>query len=278
VDGVFTTFGGAGAENLKGGQGSDGFFFGFSGATLLFNTATDKVDGTSGTDDQLGLRGNYSATLTFAADTIKNIDTIALISSQDTRFGAASGTPFNYTIISNDGNLGAGAQLIVNGNGLQTNEAMSFNGSAELDGFFRLIGGAGNDTLTGGAGADTIFGARGGDIMTGGAAADRFVYTAIDQSTTVLGVGQDTITDLGRGADLIDLSAIDANTVLAGDQAFSFIGTAAFSAAGQLRATSAGGSDWLVEADIDGNGIADFAILVTLAGGATPIDATSFIL
>lgn len=35
--------------------------------------------------------------------------------------------------------------------------------------------------------------------------------------------------------DRIDVSAIDANALAAGNQAFSFIGTAAFSAAGQIR-------------------------------------------
>ena len=37
--------------------------------------------------------------------------------------------------------------------------------------------------------------------------------------------------------DIIDLSALDANAGIGGNQAFSFIGTAAFSGAGQLRYT-----------------------------------------
>ncbi len=66
--------------------------------------------------------------------------------------------------------------------------------------------------------------------MTGGGDADRFVYTAIDQS--VVGSNRDVITDFSQSQDdLIDLSAIDAlpNGV---DNQFEFIGTGAFTASG----------------------------------------------
>jgi len=62
------------------------------------------------------------------------------------------------------------------------------------------------------------------------------------------GVGtgnNDVITDFegdgGAVGDIIDLLALDANAGVAGNQAFSFISTAAFSAAGQLRYTQVGG-------------------------------------
>lgn len=51
---------------------------------------------------------------------------------------------------------------------------------------------------------------------------------------------------------------------MAGDQAFSFIGAAAFGGvAGQLRFSTGGGST-VVRGDVDGDGAADFAI--TLSG------------
>ena len=69
----------------------------------------------------------------------------------------------------------------------------------------------------------------------------------------------------------IDLSAIDADSTVAADQAFVFIGAAAFSStAGELRAEVMG-ANTLVSADINGDGSADFSILVkgvtTMAGG-----------
>jgi len=62
--------------------------------------------------------------------------------------------------------------------------------------------------------------------------------------------------------DKIDLSAIDADVTVAGDQAFTFIGTNAnfTNTAGQLRFNVA----W-VEGDLDGNGAADFFLLVNAA-------------
>ncbi|MDP5327496.1 MAG: hypothetical protein NWQ69_09255, partial [Paracoccaceae bacterium] len=59
--------------------------------------------------------------------------------------------------------------------------------------------------------------------------------------------------------DKIDLSAIDANENIEEDQAFSFIGQSAFSAAGQLRITQSGSSA-ILEGDTDGDGTADFSI------------------
>ncbi|HEX8307537.1 MAG TPA: RTX toxin, partial [Allosphingosinicella sp.] len=80
--------------------------------------------------------------------------------------------------------------------------------------------------------------------------------------------------------DLIDLSRIDANVLVAGDQAFTFIGNAAFSGtAGELRFhnISLGGPIWEVEADIDGNGTSDFEVILVISP-ADPITASDFIL
>src|SRR5262249_59939952 len=56
--------------------------------------------------------------------------------------------------------------------------------------------------------------------------ADTFVYTAVEESQNrvVGGLNQlDQIVDFTQGQDRIDLSEIDANPTLAGDQAFTFI-------------------------------------------------------
>jgi len=72
----------------------------------------------------------------------------------------------------------------------------------------------------------------------------------------------DEIIDFASGADKIDLSAVDANTLLAGDQAFSFIGTSAFSdTAGELRYEQISGNTYIT-GDTNGDGIADFMIKV----------------
>ena len=76
-----------------------------------------------------------------------------------------------------------------------------------------------------------------------------------------------TITDFQRGlGEVLNLSAIDANTVLAGTNPFSFIGAAAFTnAPGQLRFTDLG-TQTRIEGDVGGDGVADLTILL---GGTT---------
>lgn len=90
---------------------------------------------------------------------------------------------------------------------------------------------------------------------------------------------RDGIQDFNAG-DLIDLSRIDANLLADGDQAFSFIGSAAFShTAGELRFEniSLGGPIWLVQADVDGNGTSDFEVVLVI-NPADPINAGDFVL
>ena len=70
-------------------------------------------------------------------------------------------------------------------------------------------------------------------------------------------------------AGKIDLSAIDANTLAANDQAFSFIGAAVFSEAGQLR-FSAG----ILSGDTDGDGAADLEIQLV---GVSSFDVTALV-
>ena len=66
----------------------------------------------------------------------------------------------------------------------------------------RLNGGGGSDLVDGGGGADTLFGNRGSDTLKVGRGADVFQFAARDLS----GGAIDTIADLGRGADRIDIS------------------------------------------------------------------------
>ena len=61
-------------------------------------------------------------------------------------------------------------------------------------------------------------------------------------------------------ADIIDLRQIDANLNTAGDQAFSFVGTNAFTAAGQVHFFADGAGNTIVEGNVDSNLGADFQI------------------
>jgi len=130
-----------------------------------------------------------------------------------------------------------------------------------------VVGAEGNDSLDGGEGNDALFGRAGTDTLQGGGGDDYFAYKSILDSA--VGDAHDTILDFEgagvAGGDRIYLELIDADTSLPGDQAFNFIGDAAFTgAAGQLRVIAAGGMSTasLIQADVDGDGMADFEILV----------------
>ena len=116
-------------------------------------------------------------------------------------------------------------------------------------GFDQLFGRGGSDVLVGGAGSDWLWGHQG---------ADRFDFNAVEDSTRE---ARDVIRDFHHAeGDLIDLSDIDASTLLAGDQAFAFIATSAFTGvAGELRYETAGGSATIF-GDVDGDSLSDFAV------------------
>ncbi|MGK9170367.1 M10 family metallopeptidase C-terminal domain-containing protein [Inquilinus limosus] len=152
-----------------------------------------------------------------------------------------------------------------------------------LVGIENLSGGQGNDGLAGNAGANTLQGWNGSDVLvgnsgkdtlTGGAQGDRFHYAALADS--VVGANADRITDFSHAqVDRIDLSAIDANTGVAGNQAFSFIGTAAYTGvAGQLRYAVSGGVT-TVAGDVNGDKVSDFHITLT---GSIALVAADFVL
>ncbi|MFD1785973.1 M10 family metallopeptidase C-terminal domain-containing protein [Sphingomonas floccifaciens] len=99
----------------------------------------------------------------------------------------------------------------------------------------RLEGNALSNRLDGGAGNDILVGGDGIDYLTGGAGADIFVaeITATKTASKVGTLSFDVVLDFAAG-DRIDLSGIDANTLVAGDQAFTFVGNAAGKNAGEL--------------------------------------------
>ncbi|HEV2817907.1 MAG TPA: calcium-binding protein [Allosphingosinicella sp.] len=139
----------------------------------------------------------------------------------------------------------------------------SFDGMAGND---AIYGGGGDDRIDGGAGDDRLQGDGGTDRLTGGAGADIFAFQAIGDSVGYAmrsdgrKVAPDSITDFASGLDRIDLSGIDAVAGTAANDAFTFIGTTAFSHhAGELRFEIHDGNA-LISADVDGDGLADLQI------------------
>jgi Ca2+-binding RTX toxin-like protein len=136
-----------------------------------------------------------------------------------------------------------------------------------------LLGRDGNDSLKGQAGNDQIVGGVGADQLSGGSEADAFRFLSLNDST-VASTGRDTLIDFSTvQGDKIDLSAIDAVAGAIGNQQFTFIGSAAFSGtSGELRFQQIG-ANLLVSGDVNGNGVADFALVLK---GVASLQATDF--
>ncbi|MEB3170876.1 MAG: M10 family metallopeptidase C-terminal domain-containing protein, partial [Synechococcaceae cyanobacterium] len=120
-----------------------------------------------------------------------------------------------------------------------------------------LIGSAAANRIEGGEGNDFVWGSAGRDHQSGGAGADHFLY----RNASEAGNGsrkRDVITDF-EAIDRINLSRMDANNSVSGNQAFVWIGSAAFSAPGQLRYTVAKGNG-LLEGNVKGSSGAEFQI------------------
>lgn len=133
-----------------------------------------------------------------------------------------------------------------------------------------LRGGEGNDRLLGGEGNDRLFGGAGKDTLQGDAGADSFFFSALGDLG--LGAARDVIAGWNAG-DVIDLRFIDANAAAAGDQAFAFRGTAAFTGAGQVRYQ--GG---VLQINTDADAAAEFEVAITGTPPATLVAGSSLLL
>jgi Ca2+-binding RTX toxin-like protein len=158
-------------------------------------------------------------------------------------------------------------------NGTSGND--SYDGGVGND---KIYGKDGDDTLSGGDGNDLLVGGMGHDTLAGGLGRDTFAYSKIAESMPGA-IYSDFIQDFIPGTDKIDLSAIDANPVVAGNQAFSFIGTGAFSGlVGELRwqnSTDPAVPD-ILQMDMNGDGVPEMEI--QLVGSTTGITAGDFVL
>jgi len=222
-------------------------------------------------------------------------DTLIGGAGNDTLVAAQNDTLLDGGIGSDTLNVGAaftstGNAQIANIENLLLTAAVTLNLSNQTEGFSiigssgadRITGGgdvdsingqAGNDTIVGGAGGDRIIGGTGADILTVGLGADQFIYTGLTEST-VSPSGRDSILDFSSAqGDQINLSAIDAVT-RGSDDAFTF--TNVFHHISGELISVASGTNFIVQGDTNGDGIADFAIRVSNA--ATAPTSSDFIL
>ena len=242
-------------ENIVGAQGNN-TLVGNSGAnTLVGATLGDWLDGGEGADILIGDGGSDIYVVDNAHDVV-----IAELNGGTNDKVIAS---VSYTLGDNVEHLTLDGSAVLNGTGNALGNAMYGNDAANilsgLEGNDRLRGNGGNDVLIGGDGNDVLTGGRGVDKLGGGEGRDQFKFESLSDSLVKT---PDHIVDFTSGVDRIDLRDIDARETAHNNNAFAWIGTADFSGKeGELRYETVG-ADTIVTSDCNGDGVADFAIML----------------
>lgn len=136
-----------------------------------------------------------------------------------------------------------------------------------------LDGGTDADLLYGDSGDDRLAGGGGRDVLNGGSGSDVFDFNAVSESGNNRAT-QDVINDFFEDEDTIDLSSIDARAGPGGNQAFTFIGSAAFSGEGQVRVVAVGDMT-VLQVNTAGAGGAEMVIRIA---GVVALDSTHLVL
>ncbi len=283
----------AGADTLNGGGGNDILNGGDDDDTLNGDTQNDTLNGGAGSDTLNGGAHNDALDGGTGADTMIGgtghdsyvVDDAGDVVTEDAGVGTGTDTvsaSISYTLTANVENLtltgsatnGDGNELANRIDGTSTDNVLYGRAGADvlngMAGSDVLGGESGNDILDGGADNDILSGGAGQDRLTGGSGADVFFFYVGDIRRTGPGFGltadKDVILDLSFAAgDRIDLSFIDANAILDGDQAFTFVSNFT-GLAGQATLKFISGKS-VLQLDVDGDRKAD--LIVEINGNVT---------
>lgn len=244
-------YGGAGNDSLNGGDGADRLDGGQGYDTLSGGGGNDYLDGGANGDALSGGDGND----VYIVDNVN--DVVSELAGQGYDVVRAS---VSHTLAANVEALEI--QGTANYRGTGNAEANRITGNSGLN---TLEGNAGGDVLDGGGGADILIGGTGNDTLTGGTGADTFVVgqESIVLSTVGGTLEVDYITDVIKAQkDKLDLSSIDANSGLAGDQAFNLVAIFGKHAGEMTLAYTAASNSTILRLDVDGDGKADYQMRI----------------
>jgi Ca2+-binding RTX toxin-like protein len=272
-DGDDTLVGFGGDDLLVGGAGVDALYGGPQNDVLRGGEGGDLLDGGADSDTA---SYEYSTAGVF-------------VSLAEGLRAAAYGTAEGDTLVSIENLTGSdyhddlwgdsGSNII---RGLGGDDSLKGYGGADTlfggDNNDTLFGLDGTDTLRGELGNDTINGGAGRDNLYGGLGGDKFVWSTTAE-TGVTRETADMVWDFRfLDGDRIDVSAIDADVYAGGNQAFRFIGTAAFTlnaatpdptdvVPGEIRYYQSGGNTYL---ELQTGTAADVEAVIRISGLHTP--------
>jgi Ca2+-binding RTX toxin-like protein len=239
-----------GNDVLNGGSGNDVLIGGFGHDVLNGGTGADRMAGGFG-DDLYRIDNPGDSILEFAGQGIDRVESSLFF----TNLSTLSPNVENLTLVGPVATTGVGNNLnnVIVGNGNSNGLFGLFGNDSMFGGFGNdlLNGGVGNDYLDGGVGNDKLIGGPGVDTMAGGFGADSFIFQSTFDSPPAF--FEDRILDFNRfQGDRIDLSAIDANTGVFGNQAFTFVGFDPTPGTGQVGFSVVGGQTFVqVNTDAD---------------------------
>ena len=264
--------GGAGNDRLEGGDGNDTLSDGSGDDWVYCGPGNDFLFADLGNDIYIGGSG---------------IDTISFAFLDLSQTNEVNNNPVVFDLAKTTQDLGIygidqvlGFENVIGG--LTGDKLFGDGGNNFID------GSNGNDLVDGRGGADLLRGNNGSDVLIGGRGADTietFVTTFTDGArdridynslldSGVFDTNRDVIFGFDKGGkatdDKIDLSTIDADPFLAGNQAFKFVN--AFGAhVGEVKCVSSGG-DTIVFVDADKDAGAEMTIKVEDVTGLTAVD------
>lgn len=203
--------GGAGNDTVDGGSGNDALAGGSGDDNVKGGSGNDLIVGGSGEGNDTYNGGSGKDTVKYTSAQASITVNLSALANQAYSTDGADGAKIGVDQI-------ALVENVIAGN---FDDLITGNKAAN-----QLEGEDGNDIIRGEAGKDILIGGKGDDVLFGGASVDKFVYRQTEESG-VTPETADTIADFTVKGEKIDFAAIDASTLIDGNNAFLFNGGAA---------------------------------------------------
>ncbi len=221
---------------------------------IVGSSRNNILSGGDGADTLIGGKGNDSFYGETTASPGDDADTVAYSD-------ATKGVIFSLAnTLSGQNTVGSGTDRVYDNSSIENLTGSNFNDALTGSAIGNVIRGAnGNDTIAGLTGADFLIGDGGLDLIDCGSDTDIDRVAYVLSSDSSVGTNRDQVSNFATGVDIIDLSVMDANTSLDGDQAFAF----SDATPGSYSVWYAiNGPDLVVSGDNNGDAVADFEILL----------------
>jgi Ca2+-binding RTX toxin-like protein len=227
-EGDNTLYGNGGRDVLHGGNDTDRLYGGEGADTIQSWGGDDTLDGGDDADYMLGGQGDDTYYVDDAADRVFD----------EVGHGTLDRVRASVTY-----SLAAGSEVEV----LETTDQA---GTTALD----LIGNEFSNLITGNDGINVIVGGLGIDTLRGNGGGDAFLWSSIDEIGLL---SPDIVADYSVAqGDVFHFTNIDADETVAGNQDFTFISTATFTAPGQINWFT-NGTDTFIQLNTDADLAAD---------------------